>query len=63
MTLIEAIRNLDLTDLVTRDLITPVELMQMLVEDVVQAAERPGSWEGANMLQVLTCHGLLEHQD
>jgi hypothetical protein len=32
-------------------------LAQMLLEDVALAARRPGSWEGANMLQVLRSHG------
>lgn len=30
---------------------------RMLMEDVALAASRPGSWEGANMRQVLTSHG------
>jgi hypothetical protein len=33
------------------------KLAQMLLEDVALAWRRPGSWEGANMSQVLTSHG------
>ena len=29
----------------------------MLLEDVALAIRRPGSWEGANMIAVLTSHG------
>lgn len=32
-------------------------LAQMLMEDVVLAIRRPGSWEGINMYEVLRCHG------
>lgn len=32
-------------------------LAEMLLEDVALAVRRPGSWEGANMIQVLICHG------
>ena len=32
-------------------------LARMLLEDVALAVQRPGSWEGANMLRVLECHG------
>lgn len=32
-------------------------LATMLLEDVALAVRRPGSWEGANMGQVLTSHG------
>jgi len=32
-------------------------LAEMLLEDVALAARRPGSWEGANMCQVLQSHG------
>lgn len=32
-------------------------LAEMLLEDVALAARRPGSWEGANMRQVLLAHG------
>jgi len=32
-------------------------LAAMLLEDVALAVRRPGSWEGANMGQVLTSHG------
>jgi hypothetical protein len=32
-------------------------LAGMLMQDVALAVRRPGSWEGANMIQVLTSHG------
>lgn len=38
----------------------PLDLQRlagMLLEDVALAVRRPGSWEGANMGQVLTSHG------
>ncbi|MEC9358628.1 MAG: hypothetical protein VX836_12270 [Pseudomonadota bacterium] len=33
------------------------KLAAMLIEDVTLAIRRPGSWEGANMSQVLASHG------
>jgi len=32
-------------------------LIGMLIEDVALMVRRPGSWEGANMGQVMTSHG------
>ncbi len=32
-------------------------LVRMLLTDVALSVRRPGSWEGSNMLQVLTSHG------
>jgi hypothetical protein len=32
-------------------------LVELLLDDVVLAMRRPGSWEGENMIQVLTSHG------
>lgn len=32
-------------------------LVEMLLQDVAYSVRRPGSWEGANMLQVLQGHG------
>jgi hypothetical protein len=32
-------------------------LLAMLAEDAAMTNSRPGSWEGANMEQVLACHG------
>jgi len=32
-------------------------LMAMLAEDAAMVITRPGSWEGANMTQVLASHG------
>jgi hypothetical protein len=34
-----------------------IVLAGMLLEDVALAVRRPGSWEGSNMIQVLTSHG------
>ncbi len=34
-----------------------IVLAGMLMEDVALAVRRPGSWEGSNMAQMLTCHG------
>ena len=32
-------------------------LTKMLLEDVAHAVRRPGSWEGADMAQLLASHG------
>jgi hypothetical protein len=37
--------------------LTLESLAGMLLEDVALAVRRPGSWEGANMRQVLRSHG------
>ncbi len=55
----EAVKALQLTDPVTKKPITAKELTTILKEDVVLSVTRPGSWEGANMLQVLDSHGFL----
>lgn len=34
-----------------------IVLAGMLLQDVALAVRRPGSWEGSNMIQVLTSHG------
>lgn len=34
-----------------------IVLAEMLLEDVALTVSRPGSWEGSNMIQVLTSHG------
>ena len=36
------------------------EMIELLVHDLKLADERPGSWEGANMRQVLESHGIGE---
>ena len=56
----EAFKELALTDPWTRELLTPEALINILKDDVVLAVERPGSWEGSNMLNVLRCHGFFE---
>ncbi len=56
----QAVEALGLSDPFTRESLTAEELMATLKEDVVLAVERPGSWEGANMLEMLLCHGFLE---
>ncbi len=37
--------------------LTLKKLAVMLLEDAGMAFSRPGSWEGANMIEVLRCHG------
>ena len=59
MTFAEAVELLDLTHPVTGERITPEDLLETLKEDVVLCVERPGSWEGSNMSEVLYCHGFL----
>jgi hypothetical protein len=58
----EAVKVLQLTDPATKKPITAKELTTILKDDVVLAVERPGSWEGSNMLQVLTCHGFFNER-
>lgn len=38
------------------------KLVAMLLEDVALMIQRPGSWEGANMMQVMASHGYDAHQ-
>jgi len=57
MTFEEAVKVLCLTSPFTEEPLTPEELTDVLKDDVVLAVKRPGSWEGANMLAVLVCHG------
>ena len=57
MTFAEAVRELELKDPNTQKPVTSRQLLEILKDDVVLAVERPGSWEGSNMLQVLTSHG------
>ena len=57
MTFEEAVKALDLTWPLFKGLVSPSELITVLQEDVVLAVQRPGSWEGANMLTVLQSHG------
>lgn len=59
MTFEQAVVALCLKKPFTNEPVTPKELTAVLKEDVVLAAERPGSWEGANMLTVLTAHGFM----
>ncbi|WP_454764049.1 hypothetical protein [Cupriavidus campinensis] len=37
--------------------LTPSKLLAMLAEDAGMVISRPGSWEGANLAQVLLSHG------
>lgn len=39
--------------------LTLARLVEMLLEDAALVITRPGSWEGANMTQVLESHGYL----
>ncbi len=56
---IEAVKCLDLKEYGSKKPMTPEELIKILKEDVVYAFERPGSWEGSNMLTVLNSHGFI----
>jgi hypothetical protein len=40
--------------------LTIESLAAMLLEDVALSVRRPGSWEGANMAQLLAAHGYHE---
>ena len=59
MTFEQAVKALAMTCPLTDEPVDGAALIETLKYDVVQAVERPGSWEGANMLQVLYCHGFL----
>jgi hypothetical protein len=41
----------------THGKLDPAKLVTMLLEDVAMCVSRAGSWEGANMAQVLSSHG------
>ncbi len=62
MTFEEAIKELDLRHPLTERSVIPFELINILKEDVVLAVERPDSWEGANMLEVLHHHGFFSNK-
>ncbi len=59
MTFEEAVRALDIKQPITGRQISSRELLSILKEDVIHAVERPGSWEGSNMLAILEAHGFL----
>ena len=61
MTFIQAVKALELKNPITQEPVSPSTLMAVLKDDVILAVERPGSWEGANMHQVLISHGFLNH--
>ncbi len=44
-------------DACTHGLLDMQTLVKMLLEDVALMMVRPGSWEGSNMEQVMSCHG------
>jgi hypothetical protein len=44
------------SDAKTRGMLGCETLTRMLLQDVALAIRRPGSWEGANMAQVLASH-------
>jgi hypothetical protein len=58
MTFEQAVKELAMTHPFTDDPLDAATLIEILKDDVILAVERPGSWEGFNMLQVLTSHGL-----
>ncbi len=55
----EAVKKLNLKRPFTEKPISPEELIEILKQDVVLAVQRPGSWEGSDMLQLLHSHGFL----
>ncbi len=57
MTFEQAVKELELTRPFGTEPVSAQELIDTLKEDVVLLVERPGSWEGSNMLHVLRCHG------
>lgn len=57
MTFEQAVKQLELTHPGTDEPLSAKDLIEILKDDVVLAVERPGSWEGANMHQVLISHG------
>jgi hypothetical protein len=57
MTFEQAVKQLAMTHPFTKEPVNAAALIEILKEDVILAVDRPGSWEGSNMLQVLTCHG------
>lgn len=59
MTFEQAVKELAPTCPFTGKPIDPADLIETLKEDVIEAARRPGSWEGHNMLQVMISHGFL----
>jgi len=61
MTFKQAVRELALTEPFTKEPVDAKALLATLKEDVILAVERPGSWEGANMLQVLISHGFFNN--
>jgi hypothetical protein len=60
MTYEQAVKALELRLPITKVPISARVLLATLKEDVILAVERPGSWEGANMRDVLRCHGFLK---
>jgi hypothetical protein len=60
MTFEQAVKALELRLPITKVPISARVLLNTLKEDVILAAKRPGSWEGANMRDVLRCHGFLK---
>ena len=60
MTYEQAVKALELRLPITKVPISARVLLDTLKEDVILAAKRPGSWEGANMRDVLRCHGFLK---
>ncbi len=60
MTFIQAVKALELKDPFTKEPVSASALMAVLKDDVVSAVERPDSWQGSNMRDVLRCHGYLK---
>lgn len=57
MTFEQAVKTLAMSRPFTNEPVDAEALLETLKEDIVPAVERPGSWEGSNMIQVLYAHG------
>lgn len=56
----QAIQVLDIKEPYSDQVIQPERLVEILKDDVVQVMQRPGSWEGSRMYDLLRCHGLID---
>ncbi len=53
----EALERMNQSEANTHGRLDLPRLAAMLLEDVALAVRRPGSWEGAHMIEVLESHG------
>jgi hypothetical protein len=59
MTFEQAVNALAMTCPLTDEPVNAATLIETFKYDVIQAVERPGSWEGHTMRHVLLAHGFL----